>query len=475
MWLMRPSLQKKLFLAFFTTTAILVVFVAVGMHYVMRDGFEDYVSHVKLQRLEPVERVVVEYVDNMGDLSVFKTEGVWESLVVAIDAVKREEHANRKPEHKPERLPRELSDGDLPPYVRGVSLLDANGEFVAGDKVDPNNGMRVAIKNTKHQVVAYWLIRKGPPENDILSQLFIQKQLQVLLILLGVAAILSILLAWLLANHFKKPMAQLQTAFRQVASGQLNTRLPTTQADELGEIAQHFNLMTTQLEAQALARKQWVSDTSHELRTPLTILRMRNEAMRDGIIPTAADEWQRNLNTIADLTQLVDDLQAVSRGTENGWDLKKETLPLQKWLTDVVRDHQPAFAARGMSLTVQAPQEVYIEGDVQRMTQVLRNVLLNSLRYTDAPGQTIVALSADKKTARIVVSDSAPAVSDDALEHLFERFYRVEASRNRATGGSGLGLAICEGIVKAHGGRIFAAHSDIGGLSIVIELPLKGV
>ena len=128
-----------------------------------------------------------------------------------------------------------------------------------------------------------------------------------------------------------------------------------------------------------------------------------------------------------------------------------------------------------MGLTVQAPQEVYIEGDVQRMTQVLRNVLLNSLRYTDAPGQTIVALSADKKTARIVVSDSAPAVSDDALEHLFERFYRVEASRNRATGGSGLGLAICEGIVKAHGGRIFAAHSDIGGLSIVIELPLKGV
>ncbi|MGL4768398.1 MAG: ATP-binding protein [Formosimonas sp.] len=470
---MRASLQKKLFLAFFATTAILVVFVAAGMHYVMRDGFDDYVAHVKLQRMEPVERVLVEYIETIGDLSVLQDPKVWQNLVATIDAVKREENANRKPMDK--REPEVVNTGELPPYARGVALLDAQGRFVAGDAVEEFNSLRTEIKNRRHRIVGYWLIRKGPPENDILSHLFIQRQLEVLSILLGIAAVLSIILAWLLATHFKKPMARLQTAFRQVAAGRLETRLPSTQTDELGEIARHFNVMTAQLEAQARARQQWVSDTSHELRTPLTILRMRNEAMRDGIIHTVPEEWQRNLTTINDLTKLVDDLQAVARGTESGWDLHLETLPLQKWLHDVVQDHQAAFEAQGLTLSVNAPQEAVVQGDVQRLTQVLRNVLLNSLRYTDTPGQTIVALSHNKQKARIVVSDSAPAVSDAALGHLFERFYRVETSRNRATGGSGLGLAICEGIIQAHGGQIRAAHSEIGGLSIIIELPLIGV
>jgi two-component system sensor histidine kinase BaeS len=247
-----------------------------------------------------------------------------------------------------------------------------------------------------------------------------------------------------------------------------------TQTDEVGEIAQHFNVMTSQLEAQEKARNQWVSDTSHELRTPLTILRMRNEAMRDGIIQTAAEEWQRNLNTIADLTNLVDDLQAVSRSGERGWNLQKSSVDLQQWLDEVIQDHLPAFNAQGLNLSLQAKAGLVVSADVQRLTQVVRNVLVNSMRYTDTPGQTIVALSSDKKMARITISDSAPAVPDAALEHLFDRFYRCEGSRNRATGGSGLGLAICESIVKAHQGRIFAMHSEIGGLTIVIELPLLG-
>jgi two-component system sensor histidine kinase BaeS len=85
----------------------------------------------------------------------------------------------------------------------------------------------------------------------------------------------------------------------------------------------------------------------------------------------------------------------------------------------------------------------------------------------------VIGLQADGKRVHIVVSDSAPAVSDEALKHLFERFYRCDTSRNRAKGGSGLGLAICEGIIKAHGGLIYAQHSELGGLTVVIELPLN--
>lgn len=470
---MQLSLQQKLFLAFFATTAILVAFVAGGMHYLMRDGFDDYVAYVKQQRLETVERAVVMLSEQDPSLSAFKSPGAWESFLLAVDEVKREQRSS-KTSNRDDGASSYGRLGKLPPYARGVALLDAKGGFVAGEPVAAENALRIEIENAANKTVAYWLIRKGPPEDDNLGHSFIEKQLKVLSLLLGVSAILSSILAWLLAKHFKKPMARLQTAFRQVAQGRLETRLPMMQTDEIGEISQHFNVMTAQLEQQENARKQWVSDTSHELRTPLTILRMRSEAMRDGIIPVRPEEWQHNLNTIADLTNLVDDLQAVSRSGEAGWSLQKAPTDLLLLLQDVVRDHEPAFQAQGLRLSLQATGSIFASIDVQRFTQVLRNVLVNSMRYTDAPGQTLVALTQDKKNARITISDSAPAVPDEALGHLFERFYRCELSRNRATGGSGLGLAICEGIVKAHGGHIAAAHSALGGLSIVIELPLTG-
>ena len=116
---------------------------------------------------------------------------------------------------------------------------------------------------------------------------------------------------------------------------------------------------------------------------------------------------------------------------------------------------------------------MYIQGDEQRLQQVVRNILVNSMRYTDAPGRTVIRLERLNEWARVSIRDSLPGVPDAALLQLFERFYRVEGSRNRATGGSGLGLAICQGIVTAHGGTICAQHSDLGGLEIIMELPLK--
>jgi two-component system sensor histidine kinase BaeS len=118
-------------------------------------------------------------------------------------------------------------------------------------------------------------------------------------------------------------------------------------------------------------------------------------------------------------------------------------------------------------------QPVVIRGDEQRLQQVIRNILVNSLRYTDAPGQVVVSLMQSDMGIKICIKDSAPGVPEEALSHLFERFYRVDGSRNRASGGSGLGLAISQGIIAAHQGNITVAHSDLGGLQVNIELPLQ--
>ncbi|WP_162845130.1 ATP-binding protein [Hydromonas duriensis] len=467
----------------------LVIILAGVMHYIVRDGFGDYVAHVKLQRLAPVQKVLVQYVEEQKDFSGLKMPGVWESLILAVEEVKREEKIAKNQKHQdktkiegaPEerRLPPPVNEdgGYLPPYVRGVALLDANADFVAGEPLTLENAMRFPIKNSNNTTIAYWLIRKGPPDNDVLGQHFLAEQVKWSFLLLTLSALISAVLAWLLAGYFKKPMAVLQTGFRRVAAGDLATRLPVNADSEMGEIQRNFNSMTAQLEAQESARRQWVADTSHELRTPLTILRMRNEAMRDGIIQISDEEWQRNLSTISDLTVLIDDLQSVARATESGWDLKMSPIHVQAFLEEALQDNMAAFTASGLTLKMNdlTDAPLYVSADAQRLHQVLRNVLLNSLRYTDAPGETLVEVSREGKYVKIELMDTAPGVSEGSLQHLFERFYRCEGSRNRATGGSGLGLAICEGIVKAHHGKIHAQHSRLGGLSIVVELPLHQV
>ena len=496
---MRFSLQKKFFLAFFSIGVILVLLTAGVMHHEVREGFDEYVTNAKLKRLGKVESVLVHMYNQEGSLNVLRKSGAWTELLTSIEAVRREQFAARgtdapNPNRNPETVAREdkaiassvsimLQNrgvhaekpvDSIPIYARGVALLDARGMFLAGETVDAQNARFEPIRNDQKQIIAYWLVSRDGSAYDSLARTFMDQQLKVSLLMLAIAAALSGIIAWSLSMHFRRPIADLQTGFRAVAAGQLNTRLNAEQGNEIGDIATHFNRMTAQLEAQESARRQWVADTSHELRTPLTVLRMRTEAMRDGIVPNTDEEWQRSIKCIEDLTVLVNDLQLMARATSGQWDLHIEPIEVNQWLAGVVDSHKPAFEQANLTLSfVPMMQSVVIRGDEQRLQQVIRNVLVNSLRYTDAPGQVVVSLMQCDMGVKICIKDSAPGVPEEALSHLFERFYRVDGSRNRASGGSGLGLAISQGIIAAHQGNITVAHSDLGGLQVNIELPLQ--
>ena len=496
---MRFSLQKKFFLAFFSIGVILVLLTAGVMHHEVREGFDEYVTNAKLKRLGKVESVLVHMYNQDGSLEVLRKSGAWTELLTSIEAVRREQFAARGTEapnsnRNPETVAREdkaiassvsimlqnrgadveKPADPIPIYARGVALLDARGMFLAGETVDAQNARFEPIRNEQKQIIAYWLVSRDGSAYDSLARTFMDQQLKVSLLMLAIAAALSGIIAWSLSMHFRRPIADLQTGFRAVAAGQLNTRLNAEQGNEIGDIATHFNRMTAQLEAQESARRQWVADTSHELRTPLTVLRMRTEAMRDGIVPNTDEEWQRSIKCIEDLTVLVNDLQLMARATSGQWDLHIEPIEVNQWLAGVADSHKPAFEQANLTLSfVPMMQPVVIRGDEQRLQQVIRNILVNSLRYTDAPGQVVVSLMQSDMGIKICIKDSAPGVPEEALSHLFERFYRVDGSRNRASGGSGLGLAISQGIIAAHQGNITVAHSDLGGLQVNIELPLQ--
>ena len=213
-----------------------------------------------------------------------------------------------------------------------------------------------------------------------------------------------------------------------------------------------------------------MADIAHELRTPVAVMKGEIEAVADGI----REPDRRTVASLGEeadhLASMVDDLQALALADAGALDLRKEPLRLDDLLGQALDAFQHRLEARGVRLQREIAGPVDITADAQRLRQLLHNLLENSARYVEPGGRLEVSLARGKR-AVLELRDSGPGVSDEQLERLFDRFYRAEGSRSRATGGSGLGLSICRNIAEAHGGRIEAGHSPLGGLSIRVELP----
>lgn len=228
------------------------------------------------------------------------------------------------------------------------------------------------------------------------------------------------------------------------------------------------------LEAAERARRQWVADTSHELRTPITILNAHLEAIRDGVITAGPGEIEVLLGTVKSMEKLVADLHELARADAGAQSLHFTEVDIAALLQEMQLGFAPHFASHRLAIDVvnMLPAGMQVRADRQRLMQVVSNLLGNSVRYTAAGGQVRVELELAAGQVMLRIEDSAPGVPEHALSCLFDRFFRVDESRSRASGGSGLGLAICQSIIRAHGGEITAAASRLGGLCIVVALPL---
>jgi two-component system sensor histidine kinase BaeS len=215
-----------------------------------------------------------------------------------------------------------------------------------------------------------------------------------------------------------------------------------------------------------------MADISHELRTPLAVLKGEIEALEDGVRPFTAATLQSLQSEVTTLSKLVADLHDLSLADVGGLAYRFEGIDLGKCVAETLNGFQERFAARSIRVDADLPDGVRVRGDEDRLSRVVANLLENAARYTQAGAQVHVALRREGNKALLVVEDSGPGVPAELLPRLFERFFRVESSRNREQGGSGLGLAICRSVVEAHGGSIVANASPLGGLRIEVRVPL---
>jgi signal transduction histidine kinase len=290
-----------------------------------------------------------------------------------------------------------------------------------------------------------------------------------------VAGLVALVLAGVLVRQITWPLTALTKASKRIATGDLQVRVPVHSHDELGELAATFNQMAGSLETQERLRSNLIIDVAHELRTPLTGIQGTVEAMQDGVFPMTTE----NLAAIHEQVMLAAARIALANAEAGQIRLDLTALNLAELCQNQVALFQPQAVQQQIHLTLhQADNVPLIQGDNQRLGQVLNNLLSNALRHTPAGGTVALTLAANTTGINLHVTDSGEGIAATDLPHVFDRFYRADHSRTRQTGGSGLGLAIARQLVEAHGGKIWAESPPAGaskGSRFTIFLPLPTV
>jgi two-component system, OmpR family, sensor histidine kinase BaeS len=350
-------------------------------------------------------------------------------------------------------------------------LLDAQQGWVAGARgVEPGGGslIPVGVDGAAVGWVGFAPIgRARPPE----VERFLGGQLRALILTLVFALGLAAGLGFLLARHLSRPVRALDDTVRELSNGHFDRRAAVHTGDEIGALALNINRLGETLEKNRSSRQRWMADVAHELRTPVAILKGEVEALADGVRQLDARAISSLSEEIEQLSTLIGDLQTLALSDAGSLSLSREPLDLRALVQQVAESFREHLAARGISIELDAPQDVRLTADPQRLRQLLQNLLENTARYVLSGGTVRVALAADDEAVELTVEDSGPGVAEAQLGSLFERFYRVEQGRSRVGGGSGLGLSICRNIVEAHDGRIRAETSPLGGLAIHVRLP----
>ena len=285
------------------------------------------------------------------------------------------------------------------------------------------------------------------------------------------ALVVAGLTGFLTARRIARPLVHLRDAARGLDLRDLSRRVPVEGEDEIADVARAFNHMGDRLEREERVRRQLLADVAHELRHPLAVLQGRLELMQDGVVALDQEALLPLQDEVIRLTRLVGDLRDLSLAEVGQLSLHVQPVSIPSLLEALLINLEPVAAAKKIALEPDIATDLPpVAGDPDRLRQVLVNLLANALQYTPEGGQVRVRAWNEGPEVRLSVCDTGPGISPEDLPHLFERFYRTDRSRSRATGGSGLGLAIVRSLVELHGGRV-QAESQVGkGTCITVAL-----
>lgn len=462
---MRLGFTWKLFLALLATSMLAVLATSIAARVSFVRGFLGYLNE---QGIEHIEGLVP------GMAAAYEQHGSWQFL-----------------RHNPREWFRLLLGGSAPPRgdasspafrgritesdLTGVSLrialLDARHRLVIGNReAGADTPLRPIVVHGA--TVGYLSVLPFQRVTAGAGARLQQRQLISTWIIGAGAVLFAALVAILLTHRLLGPIRQITAATHRLATGDYGARLTVSSPDEIGRLSDDFNRLALALAKNEQMRRAFVADVSHELRTPLAVLRGELEAIEDGVRTLTPDVLRSLQGEVATLGKLVNDLYELSLADIGALTYRMGDVDVAEVLRSRLRGFQDRLRERHIALESDVPSgELIVSGDETRIQQLFSNLMENSIRYTNAGGRFRVSCRGERERVVIDLQDSEPGVPTELVPRLFDRFYRVDGSRNRESGGGGLGLAICKSIVEAHRGTISAQGSPLGGLWVRVTLP----
>lgn len=280
----------------------------------------------------------------------------------------------------------------------------------------------------------------------------------------GVAAVIavaiSLVLAVILASRLTRPLRNMALAAERIAAGDYGARVSRGGPDELASLADSFNRMARSLAEHERERRDFIANAAHELRTPLTNLQGYLEALRDGVIAPTPEQFRSLHEEAQRLVRLSRSLDALAENERPDREVLRVDVDLAQAVRSALEVARPAFEAKEIAVEVTMPQRLIARAEPDGVAQVLANLLQNASRYTPSGGRASISAEPRRTQVLVSITNSGDGIPAEDLPHVFERFFRVEKSRDAARGGAGIGLAIVKQLVEASGGKVGADSSN---------------
>lgn len=463
------------------TTLLVVSGMYAFMRWSLDRGFSEFVKSRQQERVAAlIETLGDYYAEEQSWDKLAGNKRLWIQLLWQSDprrhrppAVLIEQARTEPADVWPPALPENQRNRRYTPLEMRVMLLRSDKAIMFG-RVEELENLTLEPIRYQNEVVGFLGLVPGKPVNQPGELRFIEEQAKSFVWIALLMVLLSACLAFLLAYTLGRPLKRIAEAAKSLAVGGYDIRLPVESSDELGRLARDFNELAGALERSEQSRRRWVADISHELRTPLAVLHGELEALQDGIRPLTPEAIESLLGDVLRLNRLTEDLYQLALSDQGALSYRKERVDPLAVLKEDIGALTPEFGNKQLHVRLvnRLSRPIRIHADPGRLSQLFRNLLTNSVKYTDAGGELEITVLQKEDRLVFEFSDSAPGVPEQEIPYLFDRFYRVESSRSRHHGGAGLGLAICANIVHAHNGTITAEASPLGGLTVRILLPI---
>ncbi len=445
------SITLKMVLAFLGLALVSIVLIVLLARWNTGTEFSRFVS----------DRWGTEMGETLADY--YQLNGSWEGVEKSFTAYNNEGGPGNDPNHAP---PFTLTN-------EYGQVISAGPGYRVGEQIRPpelKQGIPVEVDGER---VGTLIMGRLPFERNPREEEFIQRTSLMLVYSALGASVVALLIGIFLSRTLTRPIRELTEATHAVAGGNLGLQVSVHSNDEMGELAESFNKMSSDLARSANARKQMTADIAHELRTPLSLIIGHAEAVHDGVLPPSKENFEIIREEALRLEHLVDDLRTLSLADAGELRINLQAVSPQNLLNDIQAIYQHIAGQKHVKITLETPSELpMLNIDPGRMTQVLTNIIDNALQHTPEGGQINLSAKSLQDSVELSIKDSGPGIEGEDVNRIFSRFYRTDEARNRDDGGSGLGLAIAKSIVKAHNGQIWAESTPGKGLAVRIKLPI---